>query len=299
MFLNWLKALLLVAGLSLTSIWANNLHSQVLHTQVRVRTDAATGSGTVIYAEQNKEGFFNVYIVTCHHVVADAINLDNDHWDPLLQKKRTIELRKPVTVEFFQWSSMPHGKLPLTAGVSAAIEIYGDKDDVALLKVETGFKPSVAKLPTRAQFKEAQAGDRAYAVGCALGIPTVITDGLLNLQGAEIDYKDYWLGSANTIFGNSGGAVFIPASELNPDFPVPKHPAKEDYFFIGIPSRISVMYGGQAITHLGWFTPAVRMYDVFERYLYDFLVPGSGKTEAQCEAERLAKREQEDKKLYR
>ncbi len=76
---------------------------------------------------------------------------------------------------------------------------------------------------------------------------------------------------------NSGGAMF---TELDGAF-----------YFLGIPSRISVTYGGQAITHLGYFSPISRIYKFMEMQIFDFLVPGSKRTPADCEKERKDKRE--------
>ena len=77
----------------------------------------------------------------------------------------------------------------------------------------------------------------------------------------EIDNYEYWLSSAPSIFGNSGGGIFVHT--------------EKDWFFLGIPSRIAVTggWGGSAVTHMGFFIPLFRIYDWLEdncyQYIYD------------------------------
>ena len=51
------------------------LHKQILWTTVRVHTDKAYGSGTVIYSKPDKKGEYQTYIITCEHVIHDNIKI--------------------------------------------------------------------------------------------------------------------------------------------------------------------------------------------------------------------------------
>jgi hypothetical protein len=89
--------------------------------------------------------------------------------------------------------------------------------------------------------------------------------------------------NAQIIFGNSGGAVFTPGAE--------------GYEFLGIPSRIAIAGWSSPITHLGYFSPITRVHEFFKEQAYDFLTPGSNKTERECEVERAKIKEREERKL--
>ena len=50
--------------------------------------------------------------------------------------------------------------------------------------------------------------DDCFAVGASLGHPPVASNGMITYMDDEIDHFKYWMSSAPTIFGNSGGAVY-------------------------------------------------------------------------------------------
>jgi hypothetical protein len=49
---------------------------------------------------------------------------------------------------------------------------------------------------------------------------------------------------------------------------------------------VDVIGWGTVVTHLGYSSPIWRIYEFFESKIFDFLIPGSTKTEAQCNKER-------------
>jgi len=257
------------------------LHDEVLHTQVRVRTEKAGGSGTVIWAEKGADGFYSVYALTCHHVIADALKVVEE-WDPLLGKDHKVEHRRPVLVQSFKWQAVPHGKSPLTSGAEASIVAYDVKHDMALLHMRVFERPSVAEMLPLGRREEIEIGAPTVAAGCALGHTTVLTQGIITGMGDNIDYKDYILSTAQIIFGNSGGGLYLKASD--------------GYFFIGVPSRVALAGFSDAITHMGYSSPIWRVYEFLEEQVYDFLIPGSPKTEAECASARDAKRALEEQK---
>src|SRR4030042_3491800 len=111
------------------------VHEQVLYTQVRVTCGNAGGSGTVIYSGKDEEGFYSTYILTCHHVVSGAIKVEKK-WISMLGCEKKVDLRQPVTVEFFNWGIVPHGDKPLTSGIHAEIVAYDQDHDIAILKMK-------------------------------------------------------------------------------------------------------------------------------------------------------------------
>ncbi|MFH1834047.1 MAG: serine protease [bacterium] len=276
------KTWIVVAGMFLAmSGLANNLQDQVLYPQVRVRTDAAAGSGTVIWSEKAPDGYFSTYILTCHHVVEGALKFETK-WDPMANRDRKQEMRGPILVEFFNYKAVPHGKPPLTAGVTAEIVAYDVRHDMALLRVRLAERPVVAKSLPTAQVTSVVVGSPVVIVGCALAHDPILTTGIVTHLGDMIDYADYWMSNAQIIFGNSGGAVFAQLGA--------------DYAFIGIPSRIAISGWSTPITHMGYFSPITRVYQFYKEQVFDFLTPGSKRTEAECERDRASRRESEEKK---
>lgn len=262
---------------------ADNLHQQVLYTQVRVRAEKAGGSGTVVYSERAGD-YYSTYILTCHHVIDSAIRVESK-WDPLVGRDRKQEMRQPVFVEFFRYDAVPHGKPPLTSGATAEIVAYNARHDMALLHVQLAQRPVVAPLLPPGAVKSIVIGSPVVAVGCALLHDPILTTGIVTHQGDVMDYADYWMSNAQIIFGNSGGGMFARLGE--------------EYSFIGIPSRVDVAGWSGPITHLGYFSPISRVYQFFEDQVYGFMVPGAKVTEAQCEAARKVRREADEKKaLY-
>ena len=102
----------------------------------------------------------------------------------------------------------------------------------------------------------------------------------------EIDHYKYWMSSAPTIFGNSGGAVYR------------WNDGSKQYEYIGIPSRISIQpmgFSADAITHMGYFIPIDRIYNLLEENDYQFIYDSSVSIE-DCEKARKEKQapEKED-----
>jgi hypothetical protein len=78
----------------------------------------------------------------------------------------------------------------------------------------------------------------------------------------EISHYRYWMSTAQTIFGNSGGALYRYSEE------------RKKYEYIGIPSRITVQPMGftkDPITHMGYFIPIERVYSLLRDNDYHFI----------------------------
>lgn len=263
---------------------ATELHKQVLYSQVRVKTSKAGGSGTIIYSELSEaDGTYHTYAITCHHVIDEAVAVRNE-WDSRVGRERKREFRQLVTVEFFDWSNVLHGNRPLNYSADAEILAYDKEHDMAILRLRTVKRAEyIAAVMPKGVDKEVRIGDEVVAVGCALLHDPVLTKGIITHFGDEIDGKLYWMSNAQIIFGNSGGAMFIHAPG--------------GYEFIGIPSRIAIAGWSSPITHLGYFSPVSRVHEFFEEQNYQFLSPGSGMTEAECDENRKKVKEREERKL--
>jgi S1-C subfamily serine protease len=257
-------------------------HEEMFYPTVRVRTKKAGGSGTVVYSKKNGDDVYT-YVITNHHVIADCINVEKK-WDPIVKKKVDKEVIDTVYVEFFKYNNYSHcvGSFAVEADIVAYSDVEGGQD-WALLKIrdEENIADHVAKLFPLSEVKSVHIFDKVFAVGASLGHPPIASDGHISYMDDEIDHYKYWMSSAPTIFGNSGGAVYRWSGE------------RKTYEYIGIPSRISVQamgFSADAITHMGYFIPVERIYNLLDDNDYQFIYDSS-KTIEECELSRNKKTE--------
>ncbi|MBT7557150.1 hypothetical protein HN615_09520 [Candidatus Woesearchaeota archaeon] len=100
----------------------------------------------------------------------------------------------------------------------------------------------------------------------SLGHPPIATEGHISYMDDEIDHYKYWMSTAQTIFGNSGGSIYRWSQ------------SRKQYEYIGIPSRISIQpmgFSADAITHMGYFIPIDRIYNLLESNNYNFIYDSS------------------------
>jgi len=168
--------------------------------------------------------------------------------------------------------------------IDADIMAYDPDQDLALLKLrDTDAAPAVAKLYPKGEEPKLRLGMPVMAIGAGMGEPPVLTVGRLSQFAREIDNKEYWLSTAPTIFGNSGGALYLEDTEQ----------------LIGVPARIAVAMLGfspDAITHLSFAIPITRIYEFLDdqmfRFIYDTNFTERGEKEA-----REAKRKDEELRI--
>ncbi len=224
-------------------------HNQMVYPVVRVSYGNSGGSGTVIYSEnRSNEAEFETFILTNHHVVASAIKVVTE-WSSMLGREVKREKRKTVKVEVFRYErlSVVVGRESFDADIMA----HSQAHDLAVLKLRTKRKLNIsATMRPRDRADKAHLFDKITIVGCSLLHPPLITSGEVTSLNDEIDGKSYWMSNAQIIYGNSGGAAFI----LDDD----------NWYFTGIPSRISVANWTTPVTHMGYFVPMTRIYDWFE-----------------------------------
>ena len=265
-------------------------HEQMFYPTVRVRTKKAGGSGTVVYSQKNeKDGEIYTYVITNQHVIADSVHLEKK-WDPVLKRKVDKEILDTVNVEFFRFNNYSHtiGSFAVEADIVAYSEVEGGQD-WALLRVRDKENTAdyVANMFPLDDLDNIHIFDETYAVGASLGHPPVASNGMITYMDDEIEHYKYWMSSAPTIFGNSGGAVYRWSGN------------RKQYEYIGIPSRISIQpmgFSADAITHMGYFIPIDRVYKLLEDNDFQFIYDSNYSIE-DCKKAREKKQspEKEDK----
>jgi S1-C subfamily serine protease len=248
----------------------------------RVRAAKGSGSGTVLYsASPNGKGICSTYVLTNHHVVADSIKLEKK-WSPLLKRKVDKDVFSTVQVDFFkyQYASRAIG----ATEIEADIVTYDVEEDLALLKVRDEEQaPAVARMFPRDKVLDLRLGLPLVTIGAGMGEAPVITTGVLSQFGREIDNREYWLSTAPTIFGNSGGAVYLADTQE----------------FLGVPARVAVIqgfFGSNPITHLSYFIPISRIYKFLEDQLFRFIYDPAFSEDGEA-ALRESKRKEEERKM--
>ena len=266
-------------------------HEQMFYPTVRVRTKKAGGSGTVVYSENYKDEVYT-YVITNHHVIADSVHLEKK-WDPVLKRKIDKEILDTVFVEFFRYNNYSHtvGSFAVEADIVAYSEVNGGQD-WALLRVRDKENKAdwVANMFPLDDIENVHIFDEVYAVGASLGHPPVASDGHISYMDDEIEHYKYWMSSAPTIFGNSGGAVYRWSGN------------RKQYQYIGIPSRISIQpmgFSADAITHMGYFIPIDRVYKLLEdndfQFIYDSKISIEECNKARKKKQKPNKEEDEEK----
>ena len=269
-----LLAIVCFSSLSFANLTGKEGHEKYVYPIVRVSDNSGTGSGTVVYSEGKVDGYksekemFSTYILTNHHVISGAIKIEKE-WDTQLQKEVKKERRSVVYVEIFKYRdlSTPVGTLK----IEADIVIYNETEDMAVLKLRYDEPVAyTAMMPAKDATKNYRVLDEAITSGCSLGWPTLPSKGIITRISYLLDSVPYDMSSAQIIYGNSGGAMFL-----------------KDGTFIGIPSRVAVMGWAGAVTHMGAFIPVFRIYEWLEKEHYDFIYDPE-KSEAVCLEEREA-----------
>jgi len=254
------------------------LHEQTLYPVVRIRAEKAGGSGTILYSKPDPDtpGEYETYVLTNHHVIEDLIKTE-EKWDSLLKREIKKEVLGIPEIEYFDYVKLSVRDSGKT--FKGEIKAYDEDHDLALLKVDTPTRAKyVAKICPKDKVESIKLFTPVVCSGCSLGHEPLVNEGSITSLKEDIDQKLYWMSNANSIFGNSGGAIFI----------------KETGEFIGVPSRITTLnlgFGSDIITWMGFFVPIKRIYEFFEEqsltFLYDELV-----TPRQCFDERKKKEEE-------
>lgn len=240
------------------------LHTDILYPVVRVRTQKSGGSGTVIAClpDPQHEGESLTFVLTNAHVIEDAVKTKKD-WDSLLKREVEKEFLSPVGVEIFQY--VYTSKVNSSDSYKAQIVAYDKHQDIAVLKLESPrVCHHVVKLYPKGADRDIVLFTDMYTVGCSIGHDPFATKGQVTYKDELVDNEQFWMGSSNIIFGNSGGATFLA----------------DTHEFIGIPARVTALnfgFSSDVMTFMGLFIPISRIYDFFDQqelaFLYDPSAP--------------------------
>jgi len=261
----------------------NQRHKEMLWTTVRVKSSKAWGSGTLVYSRQDKTGKWHNYVLTCHHVIADNIKVEKK-WNPKVGMDVKKEVRTPVEVQFFYYENLSHAR-GLSGSFRAEIVSYDADQDIALLELEkNSLTEPIAYMYPYHEEDKIHVFDEIYCCGAAMAHKPITTKGIITFMDEIIDDYEYWMSSAASIFGNSGGAIFRYSKK------------RSHYEFLGMPARIVVNMAGfsqDAITHMGFFVPVTRIYSHLKDNHYGFIYDNKQTYEGCKKAREAAKKEAE------
>ncbi len=227
------------------------------------------------------------YVLTNHHVIEGLISVE-EGWDSMLGRKIKREKKATARVELFKYNHLSRNVGQ--TGLEADIVAYDARLDLALLKLRdiTGLD-NVSYIFPQESVREVHIFDDVVAVGAQLGVPPISTYGHIVYMDAEIENERYNMGTYNSIYGSSGGAVFRWSTE------------RERYEFVGVPARITVvpkMFDVETVTHMSYFIPIESVYGFLREWCYDFIFDSSV-TAKDCHARREGMRADARKTLER
>ncbi len=226
--------------------WASSieeLHRDILYTTVRVRTGNSGGSG-LLFASIANGNRYDTYVLTNHHVIDAAISIQEE-WNPLMKKMVQKETRATVEVEQFKYQNLSYATGTLL--IQADIMEWNKQHDLALLKLRADDKTHTVIRHPMGKENELRIFTPVLVCGAGLGHAPFPTQGMISSLTDEIDNLPYYMVSAPSIFGNSGGACFLTQTRE----------------FIGIPSRLAITFTSwapNAVTHMAYLIPISRIY---------------------------------------
>jgi len=153
----------------------------LLAPSVAVSARGGSGAGTIVSSHPDD----GTFVLTAWHVVAKAVQRDDEE----------REVRQPVKVTVYR---------PDERRLEADVVAWHEKKDVALLRLRSRDTFPAARLSRAA----ADVLAPVYAVGCPLGHDPLPTAGEITSLRKEVQGVRFWMMSAPTIYGNSGGGVF-------------------------------------------------------------------------------------------
>jgi S1-C subfamily serine protease len=234
------------------------MHETYLYPVVRIFSQKAAGSGTIIYSKEDPKeaGEYMTFVLTNHHVIADLITQKRD-WDSLAGRKIEKEFRELAKVEYFSY--VRDSSVDSSNRFDAEIVAHDENHDLALLKIQSPrkFKHTATLLPED-KIKSLRLYMDIVVSGCSLAHEPFSNFGQITFLKELIDQKEYFMVNAASIFGNSGGALFL----------------KDSGEFIGVPSRITNIqlgFGYDVMTWMGFSAHTKRLYEFFKEQEMKFI----------------------------
>lgn len=238
--------------------WArdgDDLARRILLPSVQVNGRGSVGGGTIIQSRPDGEGW-STFVVTAYHVIQKAV-----------ARKDMAGARDPVEVRVYGLSGAAEEVL------EADLVAFDERKDIALLKLRSRRRfENVARLAPREALRTVSVFAPVYAVGCPLGHDPLPTPGEISTLHKEVNGEKFWMMSAPTIFGNSGGGVFH----------------RETHQMVGIAAMVCTYDGfvSTPVPHLGILVSLMTLYDWLDSQYLQF-VYDSRFTPELCERLRL------------
>jgi len=241
------------------------LHEKILYPIVRVRAPGeggkmVGGTGTVIYSKLSKDSKdeYQTFILTNHHVIAGAVVVKKE-WDSVAEHKVDKAFLTQVDVEVFDYVYM--STVNSSNSYKADIVAYDEPHDLAVLKLSSPTKNLfVSTLIPKNKIKDLRLFMPIRGCGCSLAHDPFSTSGEITSIKEVIDNKEYFMTSQNSIFGNSGGAIFLADTGEQ----------------IGVTSRVTGIqlgFGVDMMTWMGFSAAPQRIYEFVDeqelKFLYD------------------------------
>ncbi len=208
---------------------------------VQLSGETTVGSGVLLESVPDGDGY-KTYVLTAWHVVRDIL-ADADMLDG------------PIPITMYS----PEGA---KTRFDAELLRFDPGIDSALLALDsTEAVPFGAKLASRDELAAISIFSNIYAAGCPLGNDPIPTFGELADTRHVVDDDLYWMVSAPTYVGNSGGGIFDAESRK----------------LIGIFSKIYThgTLRPTVVPHMGLSTPLSVVYDWLDGEGYGQIIPGN------------------------
>lgn len=262
-------------------------HRQMLYPAVRIRTQKAGGSGTVVYSQPDpqRDGEHITFVLTNEHVVDDAI-VNRESWDSMLQRNVKRDVLAEVTVETFTYHNLSH--VVSANAHKGEIVAYSKDEDLAVLRLLSPARVEhAARLLPETMIDAIYMFDTCWTCGCSLLHDPFATSGHLTglREVLAADGKAYLMQSSHIIFGNSGGATYLETDD--------------GYFLVGVPARVTGIqlgFGIDILTWLGFSVHPSRLHQFIREQELQFLTDPTDDFH-KAMARRAQKREQERRRL--
>ncbi|RTZ92116.1 MAG: hypothetical protein DSY92_02990 [Planctomycetota bacterium] len=219
---------------------------RMIYPVVQLRGNGTVGSGVVLSSVQVNENQWATWIVTAYHVVEEVRDFSSDE----------------VVVREIRFFDPDLGRLG--SEIHEGVEIASlASSDLSLVRVHLAERWAYLAIPASEKAcLQLSVFDSVYAVGCPLGNQPLPTIGEISSQYKPVADEVFWMVSAPTFFGNSGGGIFLAG----------------DGRLVGISSMIYT-YGKRSpmvVPHMGLFVPLQTVRSWLRREGFAHLIGDPG-----------------------
>ncbi len=236
-----------------------HLKQSIIYPTVQLRGKGTVGSGVIVWsgprAIRHDSSAHATYLLTAYHVITEVASKDRRD---LVEDVRLMGSDDRLGDTRYR----------------AQVITFDRPRDIALLVLEMDARASfVATFASPADTAHIEVFEPAYAVGCPLGNMPLPTAGEISTKHKVVEDQVFWMLSAPTFFGNSGGGIF----------------RAQDGKLIGISSMVYT-YGRTnpvVVPHLGLFVPSPTICEWLDEEGYGFIHDATKKPPADVAAFKL------------